>query len=597
MTMKPFPARVVSLVLPLALVPCLAGCGRARPPQSIAAAAELPVRFREVTRAAGIDFAPGHGGKHPLTILETAGCGGAFLDYDQDGWLDVFLVGQPSRAPGPACALYRNRGDGTFTDVTRAAGLDRSATWMGCAVGDYDNDGYPDLLLTGYGTLALFHNEPGGSSSPAGQAPGSAGSRPAALRTAGTAAARVESRRFVDVTQRMGLRAAATDWFTSAGWADVDRDGYLDLYVARYVRFDPHTPQYCSLGLDAQGHPVQGSCGPELYAAERGVFYHNRKGQRFEEATARFGLDAARGKGFGVAFGDFNGDGWPDLYLANDRTPGDLFQNHAGRRFTRVGAELGIAYSGDGRPQAGMGVDWGDYDNDGRLDLIVTTFFQERKSLYHNEGPAGFREVSDEAGLAPAIRYVGWGSRWVDADNDALLDWVVANGHAVDNMDQVDPAQPYPQPAQLFHHEGELFREIGAQACPALARPIAGRGVAVGDFDNDGRADLLVTNAEGEPLLLHNESAPSHHWLRVTLTGRRSNRGAVGARVWLTAGPVTQMREVTTGGSYLSASDPRLLFGLGSAARTTRLRVRWPGGAVTTLTDLAADRPVTLTEP
>jgi hypothetical protein len=205
--------------------------------------------------------------------------------------------------------------------------------------------------------------------------------------------------------------------------------------------------------------------------------------------------------------------------------------------------------------------------------------------------------VSDEAGLSAAIPYVGWGNHWFDGDNDGRLDWAVANGHAVDNMGLVDPAQPYAHPAQLFHHEGELFREIGARACPALARPIAGRGLAVGDYDNDGRADLLITNAEGEPLLLHNESATHNHWLRVALIGRRSNHSAVGARVWLTAGNATQMREVTTGGSYLSASDPRLLFGLGSVTRVSRLRVRWPSGRLTTLTDLPVDRQVTLKEP
>jgi enediyne biosynthesis protein E4 len=277
--------------------------------------------------------------------------------------------------------------------------------------------------------------------------------------------------------------------------------------------------------------------------------------------------------------------------------PGDLFENQGGRRFGSVGAAMGTGYSGDGRPQAGMGVDWGDFDRDGRMDLFVTTFALERKSLYHNEGASGFREMSDEAGLAAAIPYVAWGTRWVDIDNDGRLDCVVANGHALDNMGLVDPAQPYAQPTQLFHREGGLFREIGATICPALARPIAGRGVAVGDFDNDGRADLLITNGEGEPLLLHNESVTGGHWLRVTLVGRRSNRDSIGARVWLTMPDGTQVRDVTTGGSYLSASDPRLLFGLGSATRVTKLRVRWPGGASTARADLAADREVKLAEP
>jgi hypothetical protein len=604
----------------------LGGCAREGPPKAATAAAATPVRFREVAREAGIRFVQGHKRRRPLTILETVGCGGAFLDYDGDGWLDILLVGQTTRAPEPACALYRNRGDGTFADVTRAAGLDRPALWMGCAVADYDNDGDTDLLLTGYGALALYRNEP-----PPSSGAGSGGASP---------------RRFVEVTREAGIRAAPRDWFTSAGWADVDGDGFLDFYAARYVRFDDRAPQFCYLGFNPQGQQVRGTCGPELYDAQHGAFYHNRgaaAGYAFEEATARFGLARTRGKGLGVAFGDFDDDGRPDLYVANDRTPGDLFHNQlpgpgsrlpasnerrtprsgrgwpvVGRKpetgspeppFRNVGAESGTAYSGDSRPQAGMGVDWGDYDGDGRLDLIVTTFFLERKSLYRNEGPEGFREVSDEAGLAPAIRRVGWGVRFFDADNDGRLDLVIANGHAVDGLGEVDPEQPYEQPTLLFHREGAGFQEIGVRACPALARPIAGRGVATGDYNNDGRLDLLVTNAEGEPLLLRNESAAGRHWLQVRLVGgvgtqggdrearRRSNRQGIGARVWVAADGVTQMREVTTGGGYLSASDPRLYFGLGSATRVGRLRVRWPSGATQELTDLPVDREVTLEEP
>jgi hypothetical protein len=562
-------SHALCLCLCLCLLAGAPGCSRSHPGRP--AAAVGPGRLPEVTGAAGIRFSLGHRGRHPLTLLETAGCGGAFVDYDQDGWPDILLVGQTTRAPEPACALYRNRRDGSFEDVTRVAGLDLPGTWMGCAVGDYDNDGFPDLVLTGYGGLALLHNEPSG--------------------------VRREARRFKPVTAAMGLRSGPTDWFTSAGWADVDHNGFLDLYVARYVQFDARAPQFCNLGLDPKGRRVTGTCGPEIYTAQKGVFYLNRAEQGFEEATARFGLEAAHGKGLGVAFGDFNGDGWPDLYAANDRMPGDLFENRAGRRFAAVGAEMGTGYSGDGRPQAGMGVDWGDFDRDGRMDLIVTTFALERKSLYHNEGAAGFREMSDEVGLSAAIPYVAWGTRWFDADNDGRLDWVAANGHALDNMGQVDPAQPYAQPTQLFHQERGLFREIGASACPALARPIAGRGVAVGDYDDDGRADLLITNGEGAPLLLHNESAGGNHWLRVALAGSRGNRDAIGARVWLTTADGTQVRDVTTGGSYLSAADPRLLFGLGRANRVTKLRVRWPAGATATRVDLPVDREVTLTEP
>jgi hypothetical protein len=551
----------------------LAGCHprhhAAAPPRS-----RCPVRFREIAAEAGIDFRQGHGGRHPLDIAETSGCGGAILDADGDGWPDILLVGQPR------CALYRNTGSWKFE---RLAAADRDlpvGRWEGCAAADYDADGRVDLLLTAIGALALLHNQGGG--------------------------------RFRDVTRAAGLASSPLDWWTSAGWADVDGDGRLDLYVGRYLTFKPGAPRSCTAGLDAEGRPVQATCGPELYAEQKGVLFLNRgaaarSGQpRFVDATRAWGLEAAHGRALGLAFGDFNNDGWPDLYVANDRLPCDLFVNRGGRRFDNVGLETGTAYAFDGRRQAGMGVDWGDFDNDGRLDLCVTTFYQEPKSLYHNEGsPAAvptFREVSAERGLGPAFSYVGWGVRWLDADNDGALDLLMANGHAQDGLEQIDAAQPYLQPPLFCRQANGAFEILGSVAGDVFRQRIAGRGVATGDLDGDGRVDALITNGEGAPLLLRNESpcldGASGHWLAIRLKGAGSNRQGIGARVTCSAFDGSrQTREVTTGGSYLCASEPVAHFGLGSRAEPVTLRIRWPGGREQEVRPPGIDRVIEVAAP
>lgn len=550
-----------SLTRPASLKASSPSPARKAPPPS-------PALFTDVTAAAGLRFRYGYGGRSPLDLMEVSGGGAGFLDVDGDGWLDILLVGQRR------CALFHNNRNGTFTDVTQRSGLTAEGWWMGCAAGDWNNDGHVDLFLAGYRGSRMYLNRGDG--------------------------------RFRDVTKEAGV--APPGWASGAAFADVDRDGRLDLYVGRYARFDEHSIRFCTI------EGVKTSCGPEMYDPERGFFYHN-EGGRFREATARFGLAGAHGKTWGVCFGDMNNDGWPDLYLANDELPCDLYVNHGGR-FRNIGLESGTAFSRDGVRQGGMGADWGDYDNDGRLDLVVTTFFEQPKSLYHNEGGGQFAEVSDVTGIAaPTMPYVAFGTRFFDLDNDGWLDLFIANGHVRDNPERIDPAVHFAQPMQLFHNEpgpplrggapssapgsgagARTFRDISAAAGPAFQRPVVGRAAAFGDFDNDGAIDILVADAAGAPLLLHNEAGRSQHWLTVRVLGPKGGSDAIGARVTITAGGKHQLAEANPGGSFFAANDPRVHFGLGTATKVDRLEVRWPSGRTEQRRDVAADQFLTLRE-
>jgi hypothetical protein len=433
---------------------------------------------------------------------------------------------------------------------------------MGCAAGDYDGDGKVDLLLTGYHLLRLYHNAGG---------------------------------RFEDVTAAAGLQPDR--WYTSAVFADLDGDGWLDLYVGGYVKFGPEEQQHCPAGVDSAGVAVDGPCGPEPYAAQPGRLYHNDHGRRFVDVTAASGLQKATGKTLGVACADYDADGRLDLYLANDRSPGDLFHNVGGGRFRNVGLASGTAYNRNGAAQSGMGVDWGDYDGDGRPDLFVATFSAEPKSLYHNDGGGAFQEAGLSAGLAPAEPYVAFGAGFLDADNDGQLDLLIANGHALGPIEKVDPTFLYREPLQLFLNHGDgTFREVSAAAGEPFRQRLVGRAAAFGDYDDDGRTDVLVTDLEGPARLLHNESPAAHHWLRVRLEGRPPNRQGIGGRVTLRAGGKRQVRQVMAGASFMAANDPRPLFGLGPAAGVEELEVRWPGGKVTRLRPEGVDREVVVRE-
>jgi hypothetical protein len=506
------------------------------------------IRFVDIAEPAGLHYRWTIPGKRPLNLLQTIGNGCALLDVDNDGNLDILLV-------GPKPALYKGDGKGHFMDVTAAYGLDRlHGDFLGCAVGDYDNDGYEDIYLTAYRGGVLLHNEGG--------------------------------RRFKDVTAAMGIRPQP--WGTSAAFADVDGDGKLDLYIANYVRFGSASRQLCLTNQRLT------ACGPIAYAAEKGVLYRNLGG-RFRDVTREWGADQAWGKTLGAAFADYDDSGRPSLALANDEMPGNLLRRQSGR-YVDVGVESGTAYDRNGSKHGGMGVDWGDYDNDGRLDLLVATYQQEVKNLYRNDG-GGFTDQAIDLGLAwKTSPYVAFGAKFLDVDNDGWLDIMFTNGHTQDNTAEVTKGTTYRQPTLLFRNQtGQAFSDAGAGLIGAAGRPIVGRGLAIGDFDNDGRIDVLVVDSEGAPLLLHNETSHAGHWSEVRLRGTRSNRDGIGALVTFETPDRKLLRLCHTDGSYMSASDRRIHCGLGAATRVT-IRVRWPDGRRDAYQHVPVDRVIELTE-
>jgi hypothetical protein len=522
----------------------------------------IPPLFVDVAESAGLRYAWQIPGKRPHNILQTIGNGCAFLDYDNDGNLDVLLI-------GPRLALYRGDGRGRFTDVTGAMGLAKlSGHFLGCAVGDVDGDGYDDIYISGYREGLLLHN--------------------------------VHGRRFEDITRQAGLKPVP--WGTSCAFAEtIPGSGRLDLYVANYVDFDPKVgPLLCD------EHGKMTSCGPRYYPPRTGILYRNDGHGHFSDITAASGAAKVTGKGLGVAFADFDGSGRPGLAVANDEMPGDLLKpdgRSASPRFTNIGVLSAAAYDSNGNVHGGMGLDWGDYDNDGKLDLFVSTFQNEAKSLYHNEGSGQFNDQSAPTGLGvPTTPFVAFGCKFLDYDNDGWLDLLLTNGHVQDNIEEIDPSVAYRQPCQLFHNKGNsgsnplTFEDVSNSSGPDLQRRIVGRGLAVGDYDNDGRMDALIVDSEGKPLLLHNQNTTVGHWLGVRLRGTKSNRDGYGAILTLKTGARTLMRQCQAGGSYLSSSDRRVHFGLGSATQADSLSVRWPSGHVDMYKNLPADRYLSLTE-
>ena len=541
----------------LVLAGCRGGGGRTPVTAPGVAAPDAPAAagvFRDVAREAGIDFRWGHGGKSPLTILETLGHGAAFLDYDRDGFLDLLLVGNRR------CGLFRNRGDGRFEDTTRQAGLTAEGMFFGVAVGDYDNDGYPDAYITGYGKCVLYRNTGRGG--------------------------------FADVTARAGLGArGAYDVVTAAAFVDLDEDGKLDLFAGRYIAFTPASLQFCTY------NGIEAGCGVKNYDADFPRVYRNGGDGSFTDVTEKWGFGVSAGKCLGVALRASDTGRGVMLYAANDEQPGNLFVKRAGGRYEDIGVPSGTAFNQDGLTQGGMGVDWGDFNNDRRPDLAVATFQTEAKSLYRNDGTGLFTETSGALGLSGAVAHVAWTARFFDFDNDSWLDLLFTNGHVQDNVHRIQTDRTYPQPTQLFRNEaGRLFREMKAEGGPAFTRPIVGRGAAFGDYDNDGRVDVLIVNEEGAPLLLRNESASGNHWLGVRLVGVRSNRDGIGARVTVTAGGKRLARDQQLCGGYISAHDPRLHFGLGRADRVESVEVRWPNGSVDSVRNLPGDRYIEITE-
>lgn len=526
--------------------------------------------FLDVTHAAGIDLHLTCGGSQKLYIMESM-CGGvAFIDYDKDGWPDIFLVNGATLEDlktdkSPASKLYHNNHDGTFTDVTEKAGLAHRGWCMGAAVGDYDNDGWDDLYITCLTGSFLYKNNGDGT--------------------------------FRDVTAQAGVGNLGR-WGTSAAFGDYDRDGYLDLYVANYVDLDLNNLPKIGSTLFCQYRGIPVSCGPRGLAGSRDRLYHNNGDDTFTDVTERMNIDANSHYGLGVIWADYDGDGWPDIYVANDSSPSLLYHNNEGKSFTEVAVTAGVAFSDDGREQAGMGVDFGDYDNDGLPDLVKTNFSDDANNLYHNNGDGTFDDRAGAAGFgAVSVPFLGFGVRFLDYDNDGWKDIFVANGHVNPQVDEHAFGITYAQRALLFHNLRDgRFEEVGRRAGPALGQRRVSRGLAVADINNDGALAVLISNLDGAPTLLRNVSKPRGHWINLKLIGTRSNRDAYGARVEIVAGGLKQVDEVRANSSYLCASDARLHFGLGSATRVDRVVIRWPSGLVEKLASLAVDRGTVIRE-
>lgn len=538
----------------------IAGCGRKSAPSPAAKTPAAVPLFEERARAAGLMGRPGRARKDALTILEMMGSGVAVFDFDNDGWDDILLVAQEGFGHTGRCTLYRNRGDGTFADATPGSGLDRPGYFMGCATADIDNDGRVDLFLSGYGINRLLRNLGGG--------------------------------RFEDITRQAGLQArSATDFTSAAAFGDFDGDGKVDLYLGRYIVFNSAARQHCQFGK------VNGACPPWVYTPQFGSLYRNVDGRSFKDVTREAGLTDQHGKTLGAIWTDYNRDGRPDLYLANDGVAGDLYEN-AGRRFRNVGTITGCAYNSMGGAQAGMGVDSADYNGDGWPDLVVATFRQEPTSLYANRNGKFFDHRSLAAGLdVPTRLWTGFGTRLLDLDNDGRPDLVHANGHVLEKEMLIDRFSSYPQPMQLFmNQDGEHFRDASGEAGPGFTTPAVGRGLAAGDFDHDGRMDLVVSDLEGSVRLLMNRMPASNRWIGFRLRGTKSNRMALGAVVTTTVDKHTYAAECRTSASYFSASTPLVRFGVGTAAGPAQAKIRWPSGAETTLTGLTLNRDYTVDE-
>jgi enediyne biosynthesis protein E4 len=521
-------------------------------------------KFTDVTTALGVSFqhVASHTAKHYLP--ETMGSGVALFDYDNDGRLDIFLVnGAPISDPTPKGAipqktgpkdwnrLYHQKADGTFEDVTERAGLQGVGYGMGVAVGDYDNDGYEDLYVTAYGGNKLYHNNGDGT--------------------------------FTDVTEKAGV--GGSGWSTSAAWVDLDNDGLLDLVVLRYLDWD-FEDIWC--GEHKPGYRTY--CHPDFFHPIAPLVFHNDGNGHFTEVAEKIGM-AKPGKGLGLAVADYDRDGKIDLVVANDSMFEFLYHNKGDGTFEEVGLTSGIAADGDGRTYAGMGVDFADYNNDGLPDLVITDLANQMYALYKNSGDGTFNYASNDSGLGRMTRsHSGWGVRLFDYDNDGWKDLLVAQGHDMDTIELTSPQLRYREPMLLARNTGHGFEDVSAEAGSVFRQPWLGRGLAIGDIDNDGRVDAVVTTNGGAAHILRNETETSNHWLTLKLVGHKSNRDAIGAEVKVVTAAGAQFAAVTTAGSYLSSSDKRVHFGLGTDATAKIVEIRWPSGIVQTLRDVKGDQ-------
>ena len=531
------------------------------------ATAAVPVTYVDVAAAAGITFQHDNTASAEKYLIETMGSGCGWIDYDQNGLMDLYLVnGAATRLYTPTRplrgALYRNNGDGTFTDVTVRAGVGAEGLFgMGVAVGDYDNDGFPDLFVLGYGRCILYHNNGDGT--------------------------------FTDVTAKAGV-ANSGRWGSSAAWFDYDNDGRLDLVIANYVDWAPDNNFWC--GDHEPG--LRSYCHPDNYHGQAPTLYHNNGDGTFTDVSLRSGVGGRPGNGLGVVTFDYDDDGWQDIFIANDSMPNFLFHNNRDGTFREVGYMAGVAVSMDGASEAGMGVDAADASGNGRMDLIVTHLDSQLARFYQNLGGGVF----DDATLRSKISYAtfhmsGFGTRFMDYDNDGWRDVFMADGHILDNIERYRAEVRYAEPKLMFRNMGRgIFENVSERLGADFQLPRVSRGAAIGDFDNDGDLDILVNNNGEACQLLRNDGGNANHWLEIFLIGTKSNRDGVGARVRLTAGDLTLYEQRKGGMSYQSAQDPRLHFGLGAHGSVDALEIIWPSGVVTKLARLKCDQIISVSE-
>ena len=506
-------------------------------------------------------------GKSPEKYLpESSGAGCAFLDYDNDGWMDIYLVNSGKCdffTPNTPLrnALYKNNRDGTFTDVTDKAGVAAGGYGQGVAVGDYDGDGFPDLYVTQYGRSILYHNNGDGT--------------------------------FTDVTEKAGVPAPG--WSSSAVWFDYDNDGRLDLFVGQFVEFSKELNKPCGIHEDGRIH----YCIPKVYSPMPSWLFHNNGDGTFTDVSKQSGIAGSLGKVWGVVATDINNDGMMDLFVANDTVRNFLFANRGKGRFEEIGEPAGIAYSADGRARSGMGLDSADYDQDGFMDLFVANLDREMYSLYRNNHDSTFDDKAGATGIATATRFMsGWGLKFFDFDNDGDLDLFLANGNPDDLIEQIHSQVKYEEPPMLFRGTGKTFQNTSQQSGPIFSQPLSARGMAIGDFNNDGAVDVLISVNNGAPVLLQNNAGRQNHWLGIKLVGKKSNIDAVGARITYQAQDLKRSRMKVGGGSYLSDHDPRIVLGIGKRTKIDWVEIKWPlpSGAVERITDLPIDRYVTIVE-
>jgi hypothetical protein len=532
---------------------------------------DLGVRFTNVAREAGLAAKTIYGDEHRNRyLLETTGCGAGFIDYDNDGWEDIILVNGTRLDPmpsgqAPMTRLYHNNRDGTFTDVTARAGLTRTGWGQAICIGDFDNDGYDDIFISYFGKNALYRNNRDGT--------------------------------FTDVAEKAGVANNRSRWASGCAFLDYDKDGNLDLFVASYIDLDLKTAPLPETGPCLyKGLTV--ACGPPGLTGGVNTLYHNNGDGTFTDVSEKAGIRKTNGTyGLGVLVADFDNDGWPDIYVADDSAPAVLYHNNKNGTFTDIGTEAGCAFSIDGKPQAGMGVSAGDYDRDGWLDIFKTNFSGDTSTLYHNAGNGTFDDLTFKAGVGMSTRWLGWGCGFVDVDNDGWPDIFLVNGHVYPEVEKLSTEAGYNQRKVLYRNlQNGKFEDVSTRAGTAVMEPSPARGCAFGDYNNDGAIDILINTVNAAPELLKCERDNRNHWITIKAVGVTSNRSGVGARIKCTTDDGSQIDEVRSGGSYYSQNDLRVHFGLGKYDRINRLEIKWPDGRVDSFTGIAANQFLTIKE-